>query len=625
MQSAFAGIEIGKRSLIAHTQGLTTIGHNLSNASVEGYSRQRVQMKAFDPIYMPALNRENTPGQIGQGVEVSRIERVKDMILEGRIVGQANGQGYWAARDKYLLMVEQVYHEPGELSVRSLMDKFWESWQELSLYPQEEAARQSVVQRSKSLMDGIHWQYESLKEIRSMLDQDVVATVKQINTYLNDISSLNEQIVKIEALGDNPNDLLDRRDLLVKNLSYLINITIENRDPDEFSIHTSGLHLIQGRVISPLKTVSDPLNEGYTNVVWEDSGETAWFQGGKLAGLIELRDVDVRGEIQKLDMMTVNFVDLVNEVHRSAYGRNGRTGLDFFQEYPAINNILGNYDRNGDGVFDSTYIFRVAGQNNLDPQQQIGLQGTITLSGPRGNITIDYFPTDTVGDLVERINVSGSEIVARLDRNNTLTLKAIPAAVNENPDFVIRHIEDSGQFLVGYAGILNASGAEGAYDWGGADAVLAFRGGNLDFAVAPLQHPAGWIEVNEAIINDPGSIAAGFGVNGRPAASGDGSAAIAIAALRNSPVMVGRLPSFDEYFSQVVADAGLRGEAAEIALQTENAIMKELEDMWQSISGVNIDEELGQMIKFQHGYTAAARFITEVDKMLDTIINRMGV
>ena len=89
--------------------------------------------------------------------------------------------------------------------------------------------------------------------------------------------------------------------------------------------------------------------------------------------------------------------------------------------------------------------------------------------------------------------------------------------------------------------------------------------------------------------------------------------------------MIGKMTSFDEFFADVVADAGLRGEIAERAHETETLIMKELEDMRSSISGVNIDEELSEMIKFQHGYAAASRFISEMNQMLDTIINRMGV
>ena len=152
MQSTFAPLELGKRGLIATTQGLQTIGHNISNASVEGYSRQRVEMNATTPLYAPELNREETPGQIGQGMDVARIARLKDMLLEGRIVSEQNVEGYWDARDKYLLMLEQVYNEPTDHSVRTLMDRFWASWQDLSLNPTEMASRRSVHETGKALV-----------------------------------------------------------------------------------------------------------------------------------------------------------------------------------------------------------------------------------------------------------------------------------------------------------------------------------------------------------------------------------------------------------------------------------------------------------------------------------------
>ena len=101
-------------------------------------------------------------------------------------------------------MVEQVYNEPTDSSVRTLMDKFWESWQELSLYPDEMPARQAVIERGQALADGMQNRYESLKEVRTMIDEDVQVTVDRVNAILNDISELNEQIVKIEAVGDNP-------------------------------------------------------------------------------------------------------------------------------------------------------------------------------------------------------------------------------------------------------------------------------------------------------------------------------------------------------------------------------------------------------------------------------------
>lgn len=622
MPSTFAGIEIGKRSLIGHSLGLNTIGHNLSNASVEGYSRQRIKMKATDPIYMPGLNRELYPGQLGQGMEVSRIERVRDMLLEGRIINETAGEGYWGARDKYVLLLEQIYNEPTEVSVRSLMDKFWESWQELSLNPTEVGARTAVLQRGQALIDAIHSRYFRFKETRDMIEGDIRAVVEEVNNLGRGIAALNEQIIKIEALGDNPNDLYDHRDLLAGRLAELVDISIGIQDPDEYVIYTGGRHLVQGRHYEELMPVPDPTNDSYSRIIWGATGDVLELRGGKLAGLIELRDIDARGEIQKLDLMTVAFVDLVNEVHSRAYGLNGRTGIDFFVEYPFINNLAGNYDRNGDGVNDSSYIFRINGTNTLDPKEQVGLRGTLILPGATEDVLVDYFPTDTVQDIIFRINTSGAEVAARLNREGQLTVTGVPSSETANPDFVIRRLEDTGQFLVGYSGMLQAGGPAGAFDWGGPDAVL-----NLvvesRFAVAPQAHPAGWIEVNPALAVDPLSVASALQGGGE--AFGDGSAALAIANLRTAPLMLGASGSFDEYFSTVVTDIGLRGEIAGMALETQSLVLKELRDMREALSGVNIDEELANLIKYQHGYSAAARFVTEIDRMLDTIINRMAV
>jgi flagellar hook-associated protein 1 FlgK len=325
----------------------------------------------------------------------------------------------------------------------------------------------------------------------------------------------------------------------------------------------------------------------------------------------------------------MNFVDLVNEIHHAAYGANGATGNNFFSEYPFVTNVNGNYDRDGDGAFDSSYIYRMNGQNALEPQAQPGLEGVITLSAASGETRVPYYATDTVSDIVTRINNSGAEVAARLNRDGKLSLKGTPAeaidGARENPDFVIRHVEDSGHFLAGYAGLLGASGPEGAYDWGRADAVTSLRGGAEDYALSPVAHPSGWIEVNPALVKDPSSVAAGFGSNGKEANPGNGEAAAAIASIRNTPVMVGRLSTFDDYFADSAGRIGLLGEQSGRALETENLVMKQLHDMRQSVSGVNIDEELSNMIRYQHGYNAAARFITTVNSMLDTLINRMGV
>lgn len=623
MASSFAGIEIGKRSLMAHSTQISTAGHNISNADTEGYSRQRVNVRAFDPLYRPDLERAQIAGQIGQGTDVESITRVRDELLDSRIVGQTNVESYWATREKYYAMIESVYNEPEEISVRGNMDKFWQGWQELSVYPDSDAARQAVVTRGQTLTDSIRQQFRGLSEIGKQIDGDIEATVRQVNDISSQIAAVNGEIVRSRAMGDNPNDLMDRRDLLVEKLANLINVTVDRKDPDEFMVHTDGQVIVQGSLARQIKSVPQIDNNGYGKLVWTDTGIDAQFHGGTLGALIELRDKDIRSEVQSLNTMALNFADLVNDVHRNAVGKNNVTGLDFFVQHDFVENTNGNYDRNGDGVEDSSYVFRMTGKNALRPQEQIGLEGTMTFNGASGNVNVSYYASDTVADVVNRINDSNAEVKAYLDRNSNLVLKATSSASMENPDFVIRHVEDSGMFLTGYSGILAQSGEGGAYDFNRADAVTSLDG--AQFAVSPVMSPADYMEVNPAVTGDVRSVAAAFANTIGDADPGDARAAVEIAAMRNTKVMIGTGRTFDDYFAESVTNVGLKGEQAQNQLASQNKIMDDLRSLRDSISGVNIDEELADIIKFQHGYNAAAKFVTVQDELLDTLINRLGV
>ena len=629
MTSTFMGLEIGRRGAQAHQAAMHTVGHNLNNMNTEGYSRQRVEFAPFEPIFIPALNRALTPGQIGQGVSVERVERIRDQFVDRRIVMQASGEGYWEVRNNYLQQMEALYLEVGLNSVRTKMDNFWDAWQELSQNAADNEFRVAVLNRGSTLIDGINLHYQGLKTLQTQANDHIELNVSKINEITRQIALLNGNIQRIKGMGDNPNDLMDRRDLLVDELSKIIDITVTQTDPDEFMVHTSGHVLVQGQIGRQFDLRKDMDEESYAHVYWRDTGAQMNFTKGELGALFELRDATIENEIQNLDNLTMNFTDLVNEIHRDAYGANGRTGMNFFSEYPFVINVNGNYDRNGDGVFDSSYIYRINGQHSLEPQAQPGFEGVITLSGSSRLVEIPYYSTDTVNDIISRINNSGAEVVARLNRDGLLQLKATPAELVDgrrvNPDFVIRHIEDSGHFLAGYAGILQQSGAEGAFTWTTADAVTSLRGGAEDYSIAPIAHPSGWIHINPDLLRDPSSIAAGFGENGRPANPGNGEAALAIASIRNTSVMIGRFATFDDYFAYSVGKIGLMGQEAGRSLATENQRMFYLKQLRQSISGVDLNEELSNMIRFQKGYEAAARYITTVNSMLDTIINRMGV
>lgn len=627
MTSTFTGIELGKRSIIAHSQGLNVTGQNMANASVEGYSRQVIAMKASDPLYFPGLNSEVTAGQIGQGVDIAEIRRVSDMQLTSRIISSTHERGYWSTRSDYILRAEQIYNEPSNLSIRKKMDEFWDAWNDLAAFPDQAPQRIAVVSAGENLTSSINNRFSELKNLRDDADLEIRDTVDQINSYMKNIAALNNEIIRVKNTGNNPNDLLDRRDLLAEKLGELIHITVDDKDPDEFNIHMGGFQLVQGDKVALFEKATDIENSGYTRVVWAKSPEESVdVMGGKLGSLLDLRDIDFRGEIQKLDTMTVNFTDMVNSIHNTAYDLKGETGRNFFVEHPYVNNINGNYDSNGDGEFDQSRIFSITGANSLEPEAQIGIAGSLTLSSSRDeNIVINYYATDTVKDLISRINHSETEVFARLDYQGRLSLKAGSAENMSNPDFVIRHVEDSGYFLTTYSGILQNSGAEGAFDWQNVDAVSQLRQEDTAFSVAPTNNPSAWLKVNQDLARDSSRVAAGFGTNGRPAASKEGDAAIAIASIMNSDVALGKSRSFQDHMAETIASIGERGRAAELTLNTVSENIAQLRSTRENLVGVNLDEEITQMLKFQHGYMAASRIITQFDKMLDTVINRMGV
>ncbi len=618
MSSAFTGIEIAKRALLANQTALWVTGHNVSNAETEGYSRQKVTLEVFDPLYVPGLTREQTPGQIGQGVQVEKIKRARDMLLEDRILSEKNGLGYWKSTSDWVRQVELVHNEPTDKSIMHLLDRFWASWQELANDPEETAARETVRENGIALTRHINHNYEALHSIRENIETAVKGRVEEINGLASSIAKLNREILRSESSGDNPNDLWDRRDLLVERLSEIANIGIGRSDKDEFIVYIGGKHLVQGQHHERLVLMANPENEGYSDIIWEVDSSPLDVKTGELRALLDARDVELKGQIDSLDLFAVNLTDLVNSVHRRGFGLNLRTGLNFFRENVVSLDPMGNHDFNNDGLLDGTAIFRITGRHTLSKDDVVGLAGTIGLSD---GITVSYTRTDTVGEIITRVNNSGADIKLFIDSEGRLVSKS------DDPRQYIAHLDDTGDFLAGYAGILAGSGEAGAFDSGETNGAGKIAG---DFMVMQKPHTSSWMMVDDAILGEAESIAAAGGIdltgNGVPDMSdgaGNGDNALKIAGIRFSETMIGESKTVNEFYQALIVGTGLRGQRAETETENRELLVENLENLRKSISGVNIDEELVNLVKFQHGYQAAARFVSEVNKMLDTIINRI--
>ena len=634
MNSTFMGLEIGKRGLMSHQQALHVTGHNIANAENKEYSRQRVVITAADPLYVPSLSRANTPGNIGQGSVVQSVERVRDAFIDDRIVTEKNTMGYWKVRNDFLYQIETVYNEPSDQALRSRLDELWKSWEELSKYPEERSSREVVKEKAVNLSHEANTLFKQLYDLRLDANRQIEHRVDQINMFAKDIRDLNERILKAEALGDKPNDLKDRRDALIEKLSELIDISVGRSDKDETIVYIGSENLVQGEIVRTLKVEQDPEKGGFFKVLWRDTDRDITVRGGELAALIDVRDKIIRQNINDVNSFAINLVDLTNEVHRDGFGRRYDTNTDFFRHLTISDNVDGNFDLNNDGVNDVSAIFKVSGNNRINASAAIGINGTLTFivnNEFESTVQIDYNVSDTALSVIKKINDARTGIVAYLNHNSELALKATTALDSDKKNFMIRHVEDSGQFLVGFTGILKQSGTQGSFDYRRVDDIIKFLPGREHITITPKFNPAAYMAVSDSIVQDVDKIAAargkdigGTGDVNTSNGIGDGSNALRIAAIRHRNAMIDTNTTFNDFYTAVISRVGTQGEEAKDRVRNQEALMKNLTNMRESVSGINLDEEMSNLVAFQHGYNAAIRVITAMDKMLETLITRMG-
>ncbi len=189
MVSTFHGIEMGKRSLIAHTQAMNVISHNLNNLNTEGYTRQVVNLTEFEPIYMPDLTREERPGQMGQGVTTANIVRVRDALIDNRIIFENKDLGYNEVRNKYLHQMELVYSEPNASNdptiantLRTSFDDFMSSWGDLANHPDERGARTVLVEKANILSNSVKHHFDQFTDLRNNADKEIQDRVGEVTS-----------------------------------------------------------------------------------------------------------------------------------------------------------------------------------------------------------------------------------------------------------------------------------------------------------------------------------------------------------------------------------------------------------------------------------------------------------
>jgi len=275
---------------------------------------------------------ETPYGMLGTGVQVAEIERMREKFLDEQVRIASGDLGRWAQMERTLSEVEGVFAEPSEGGLNSLLREFWDSWRALADNPESYAARQIVLGKAETLVDAFHRLNRQLKDVQYNMNSLVDSKVEEINRIAGRIAELNVQILYIESRGSPANDDRDRRDLLLDELSKLVDVQVVEGSDGMVNVFLDGRPLVEGKEVSELATLP-VAEEGHLTekVVWKQDSREVQISGGELGGILEVRDEKINAYLDMLDRLARTLVEEVNSIHRDGYTLNGATDVDFFE------------------------------------------------------------------------------------------------------------------------------------------------------------------------------------------------------------------------------------------------------------------------------------------------------
>jgi len=402
MSFLYSILDTGKSALLSQQYGISVTGHNIANVNTPGYTRQRVQLETNFPI-------STSPGQIGTGVGVAEVERVYDRFVGAQIQNETMNLGEWEAYRDSLERLEAVFNESEGYGLNNVMGEFWNAWQDLSNNPGGQAERVALIAKSETMSTTFNQFRKDITTIQQDADFNIRMTVGEINDLSLKISDLNKRISEAEAIGQNANDYRDRRDLLLNEMSLLIDINSFETDDGKVTVLTgSGRPLVEN--LSAWNLSTEPDGTGLHDIVWVDNDGnsvdiTAEVSGGKLKGWVEVRDVVVPKYRDDLDTLAKGIIDEVNTLHSAGYGLvNAATGLpytgiDFFTGTSAADiAVSATVTSDFRAVAASATQAGIPGDND-NAVNIANLQLKLTMNGAPATSTFDEFFGAMISDL----------------------------------------------------------------------------------------------------------------------------------------------------------------------------------------------------------------------------------
>ena len=586
MRATFSGLNTMVRGIMSNQLGLDTTGHNITNAGTEGYSRQVISLATTYNESRPSLYGQV---MVGTGVDALAVNRARNVYADLQYWSENPTQQYYKTIAANYDKVETIFDDSKDLGIEKSITRFYQTWVDLSTTASNASARTQVIEQGRELSDRIQAATAELQEqIRSEY-VDLESELKQIDDILEEISIFNKQILSQEVTGASANDLRDRRDYLVDQLSDYMNISVKELDGGAYQINSGGVTLVNGASRSHLvmsNGVSSAVygvDYGVTdyNIKVQESNIVFLPQNGILKGRLDAIRED-KDYIDKLANISSFLLSTFNDQHKQGWDIDGTSKTD----------------ADGNIVPDTINFF---GQTDISYQYRYD---------PENHFNYLYVNDSTLAE--NKRLLSGVQIIAALEINakfNENQGNRYIAATTSKQYVETESTDDEGNPIT--------TGTWEDMAWAnrtgdGTNAVYMSELFNISHETILDDNKANALVYRNAILRDK---------SGNPIDE-DGNAVEEGDYIYATPMT--RL-SINAYYQQSMSYMGINAYSADVNYEALQNVITQITNWRDSEAGVDWNEELTKMIQYQKGFGSCSRCLNAMDECLDRLVNSTGV
>lgn len=616
----------GISGLLGSRLALDTTGHNIANANTEGFSRQRV-------LFGTQIPQQTGPFFVGQGTRTESIERIFSQFLVDGVRAASTGQARASAFDEFASRLDNLLSDRS-IGLQPALAGFFNAVQDLADNPADTATRTALLGQANALADRFNGIGRELERIDTDLNRRLRDGVGQINELAKSIATVNSEIQVSAAntpSGKPASDLLDKRDTLLRQLSGVVGISVVAQDDNSVNVFVGGGQaLVLGGRASTLAAVNDPFDPTRTEIAVGSTGViiSGQISGGEMGGLLDARRDMLDPARAQLGRTAAALAISFNAQHRAGMDLNGALGGDFFNDpTPTVSGLASN----SAGLSLSASISDI-GQVTTASYVLAFDGATYTLTRSDGTVVpmsgagtaASPFIADGLSLVLSGPAAAGDRFQIRPVRTAATSLDVAITQTNQIAAALPMRVQstaaNTGSGTIGSLSVVDA--ADPALL---TPLTISFTAANtyqINGAGAFAYTPGSAITVNGLSFVIDGAPAVGdtFTVTANTGGVGDNGNALRLGDLLNKGVLDGGATSIPGGFSQLVAQVGTGTAQGRINLDAQSALLTQAEQAQQNVSGVNLDEEAANLLRFEQSYQAAARVIAIADSLFQTLI-----